>query len=154
MECFAGSGVNLGVPADSVFYLAEIADEPESMANRRWSIGSDGAVLFGENAEPFDFTSLPGTPFNRPFHAKPIATIPPGEMDAFLGWLDSQGFFELPADSFPPPDVTVHGGVVQWVAVHRNGRTACLRLHPGAPMADVLGRQFDRLVDAHLPPAQ
>jgi len=150
VDRFADWGVDLGVPDDAVFFLAEVAAGPEPLANKRWAVGPDGALRLGENGEPFDSSLLPRSPFNRPLRERPIATLPAAEVRAFLDWLDAQGFFQMPADLGPPDGVKVSDGMDLWVVARRSGRSAQVRLRPGAEFAAALQARFDGLVDPHL----
>lgn len=150
--CFADSGVNLGVPADAAFFLAEVDDGMEPLGNRRWAIGPDGTTRFGRNEEPFDSRRLPVEPFNRPFQSEPIAKIPEVELQAFLAWLESSGFFAMPPVVDPPQNLVVKGGVDRWVMARLRDRSACVRLRPGAPGSDELKARLSALVSPRLTP--
>lgn len=150
-DCFKDADMDLGVPPAAVFFLAEVSVEGEPMANRRWFVKSNGAVHFSDNAPPLDFAKLSKVPFNQPFGQRPIAILPSSELADFLAWLDAEGMFRLAAESGPPSGVTVQGGVDRWVVARHTGRTACIRLRPGAPLSETLKRRFGALVEAHMP---
>ncbi len=147
--CFKGSDLDLGIPDDAVFFLAEVSVEGEAMANRRWFVGPGGEVRFGKNALPFDFDDLPRKPFNRPFGNLPVAKVPGAEIESFVLWLEAEGFFRLPAEVGPPDGLRVQGGVDRWVVARHAGTTACIRLRPGAPLSDAVKSRFMSLIEAH-----
>lgn len=149
-QCFEGVDMNLGIPDDAVFFLAEVGDGHEPQAHKRWAVTVEGKVMFSANDEPFDFSQLPKEPFNRPFQARPIAEVPAAEWEAFLAWLEARGVFELPSELGPPPDLIVKGGADLWMVVRWKGRTACVRLRPGAPLADLVDERFSDLVSPHI----
>ncbi len=151
-DCYRATGVELGVPEDAVFFLAEIAVAPEPLANRRWAVKADGVVLFGENSEPFDFQQLPGKPFNRPFGTDPIAQITREDLEGFVAWLKDQGVFHLPGEINPPEGVRVNDGVDRWIVVRDLDQTACVRMRPGATLSDAVDQRFSDVVNKYIRP--
>ncbi len=150
-ECFPNTGVELDIPADAIFFMAETAVEPEPQANRRWAIGVDGKVRFSDNHGLTKNSGASGKPFGRPLGSEPVATVPPAEIAVFLDWLTSTGFFQLPTDVGPPDDMTVKGGSDRWIVVLKGVKTHCVRLRPGAAVSAAIKQRFNALVGAHMP---
>jgi len=144
-------GVEWGIPADAVFFLAEVAVGPEPQANRRWAVREDGAVLFSANGEPFDFQALPRQPFNRPWDPDPIAVLAREDLAVLMALLENEKVFGLPpvvqgAGVRPPKD-----GMARYVVARHRGREARVRVRAGAPAGDRIADRFLRLVEARMP---